>query len=184
MNKNQDSSPATPVSPVCLTCLHLTCLCLTCLTCLWFTCLHLTCLTCLLLTCLCLTCLRLTCLTCLRLTCLTCLSLTCLRASSCPVAAPLSGLVAQPSPERSSCGANERRCHSAPCWPSVSVGRHSGQQRVSPVCSVAVVIHGDGHQGDDSLSSQPVREHHLLPHIDVRVWTSKGTGGGGGGWGS
>lgn len=156
-----------------LTCLHFTCLtclpldCLTCLQLTFLTCLHLTCLTCLHLTCL--TCLHLTCLTSLHLTCqhFTSLQLTFLRASSCPVAAPPSGLVAQPSPERSSCGADERRCHSAPCWPSVSVGRQSGQQRVSPVRSVAVVIHGDGHQGDDSLSSQPVREHHLLPHVDV-----------------
>lgn len=36
-----------------------------------------------------------------------------------------------------------------------------------PVRPAAVVIHGDRYEGDDSLSSQPIRKHHLLTYINV-----------------
>lgn len=40
---------------------------------------------------------------------------------------------------------------------------------------VAMVMWNNRYKGKGPLSSQPIRKHHLLTHIDVWVWTAKGT---------
>lgn len=51
----------------------------------------------------------------------------------------------------------------------------SSFQLILPVWPAAMVIHSDRDEGDDSLSSQPIRKHHLLTHVNVWVWTAEGT---------
>lgn len=38
-----------------------------------------------------------------------------------------------------------------------------------------MVIYSDRYKGDDSLSSQPIRKHHLFTHINVWIRTAEGT---------